>query len=367
MEVLWNCSIYLIIAIFCVLSSCTTISDIKHMKLKNNNTQQQYDNFLIIDHLNDNEKEIRIKWKNLLGKQTTLDVQENKRYVNSSLKLTSLWQLTNGKSFAQLIFNGKNLLDCEYIEDGNEIASDFVDKFIDEYDYIRNEKLSSAKHAKHHQSKNIDKDVLTIKANVKLTKIRRFQDIPDDMMDLMNLKKLKKQCNKLHKEIKRKLQHEYSDMEENEEDLNAEQKDESTGLRAKRQTDSWFIAPHTKWCGSGSNAQEYKELGPSKGDQCCRKHDLCKVHIPPIQKRYGLFNIRPFTLSHCKCDRRFRTCLKMADSSDANMVGKLFFNIIQTKCFVLKSENTCILYSWWGKCLKYKAKKKAYLRDNQKY
>ncbi|XP_070507153.1 uncharacterized protein GIIIspla2 isoform X1 [Chironomus tepperi] len=370
MEVLWNCSIYIIIAIFCVLSSCTTISDIKHMTQKSNKTQQQYDNFLIIDHLNDNEKEIRIKWKDLMGKQTTLDVQENKRYVNSSLKLTSLWQLTNGKSFAQLIFNGKNLLDCEYIEDGNEIASDFVDKFIDEYHYIRNEKLSSAKHAKHHQyheSENIDKDVLTIKANVRLTQIKKFLDIPEDIMNLMNLKKLKKQCNKLHKEIKRKLQHEYTDMEENEEDLNAEQKEESTGLRAKRQTDSWFIAPNTKWCGSGSNANEYKELGPSKADQCCRKHDICKVHIPPIQKRYGLFNIRPFTLSHCKCDRRFRTCLKMADSSDANMVGKLFFNIIQTKCFVLKSENTCILYSWWGKCLKYKAKKKAYLRDNQKY
>lgn len=28
----------------------------------------------------------------------------------------------------------------------------------------------------------------------------------------------------------------------------------------------------------------------------------------------------------------------MADSSDANMVGKLFFNIVQTKCFVLVSR-----------------------------
>ena len=82
MEVLWNCSIYIIIKIFCVLSSCTTISDIKYMKQKSNKTQQQYDNFLIIDHLNDNEKEIRIKWKDLMGKQTTLDVQENERYVN---------------------------------------------------------------------------------------------------------------------------------------------------------------------------------------------------------------------------------------------------------------------------------------------
>lgn len=127
-----------------------------------------------------------------------------------------------------------NLVDCEYIEDGNEIASNFVDKFIDEYHYIRNEKLSNAKHAMHHQyheSENIDRDVLTIKANVKLTQLRKFSDIPEDIMNLMNLKKLKKQCNKLHKKIKRKLQHENSDTDENEEDLNAEQKEESTGQR----------------------------------------------------------------------------------------------------------------------------------------
>lgn len=84
MEVLYNLSICIIIALFFVISSCTTISDIKHIKHhKSNKThQQQYDNFLIIDHLNDNEKEIRFKWKDLMGKQTTLDIQENKRYVN---------------------------------------------------------------------------------------------------------------------------------------------------------------------------------------------------------------------------------------------------------------------------------------------
>lgn len=73
---------------------------------------------------------------------------------------------------------------------------------------------------------------------------------------------------------------------------------------------------------------------------------------------------------------RFRTCLKMADSGDANIVGKLFFNFMQIKCFVLvscrtsgffflslvsyhlshfliltrihqKPEKTCILHSYW--------------------
>lgn len=30
----------------------------------------------------------------------------------------------------------------------------------------------------------------------------------------------------------------------------------------------------------------------------------------------------------------------MADAADSNMVGKLFFNIVQIKCFVLVSCNT---------------------------
>jgi hypothetical protein len=64
---------------------------------------------------------------------------------------------------------------------------------------------------------------------------------------------------------------------------------------------------------------------------------------------------------------RFRTCLKMADTGAANLVGKLFFNIVQTKCFVLKPEKLCVKRSWWGKCLKQAYKKQAYLRDNVPY
>jgi len=56
-----------------------------------------------------------------------------------------------------------------------------------------------------------------------------------------------------------------------------------------------------------------------------------------------------------------------SDDTNANLVGKLFFNIVQIKCFVLKPEKACILHSWWGKCLKYKIKKRAYLRENKKF
>ncbi|XP_049792173.1 uncharacterized protein LOC126199346 isoform X2 [Schistocerca nitens] len=64
---------------------------------------------------------------------------------------------------------------------------------------------------------------------------------------------------------------------------------------------------------------------------------------------------------------RFRTCLKMAGTGAANLVGKLFFNIVQTKCFVLKPKKVCTRFSWWGKCEKYAYRKQAHLRNNVSY
>lgn len=64
---------------------------------------------------------------------------------------------------------------------------------------------------------------------------------------------------------------------------------------------------------------------------------------------------------------RFRSCLKTTNTGAANFVGKLFFNIIQTKCFVLKTEKICTNRSWWGKCLHYEHKKQAHIRDPVPY
>lgn len=63
-----------------LIDVCLSKSDVNY-KLVNNKTTKA-DNFLVIDHLNDNEKETRLKWKDLMGKETTLDVGENERFVN---------------------------------------------------------------------------------------------------------------------------------------------------------------------------------------------------------------------------------------------------------------------------------------------
>lgn len=56
------------------------MSDLKHINRLG--THQNFENFLIIDHLSDNEKETRIKWKELMGKETSLDAEESERYAN---------------------------------------------------------------------------------------------------------------------------------------------------------------------------------------------------------------------------------------------------------------------------------------------
>jgi len=44
----------------------------------------------------------------------------------------------------------------------------------------------------------------------------------------------------------------------------------------------------------------------------------------------------------------------MVGSEEANMVGRLFFNIIGVKCFVLRvqRETECVERSWWGGCVR---------------
>jgi hypothetical protein len=75
--------------------------------------------------------------------------------------------------------------------------------------------------------------------------------------------------------------------------------------RKKRGIAGMFIAPGTKWCGPKHLANDYVDLGGlSNLDRCCRRHDLCPHSISGFSTKYHLFNYRPFSVSHCHCDRR---------------------------------------------------------------
>jgi len=123
--------------------------------------------------------------------------------------------------------------------------------------------------------------------------------------------------------------------------------------------------PGTNWCGGGWRAKSFEHLGAyGPTDKCCRQHDLgCPAAIQPGEELLGLKNDRFFTMMHCSCDERFRSCLKMVGAKNANTVGKLFFNLMRTPCFILDQEKICTEYTWWGKCIKEEVKRIAVMKE----
>ncbi|KAG6921338.1 phospholipase A2 group III, partial [Chelydra serpentina] len=80
---------------------------------------------------------------------------------------------------------------------------------------------------------------------------------------------------------------------------------EPAGGAARRRAKRGFTYPGTLWCGAGSNADSYEQLGEHRGtDKCCREHDHCQHVIHPFTYQYGYRNLRWHTVSHCACDRR---------------------------------------------------------------
>ena len=68
-----------------------------------------------------------------------------------------------------------------------------------------------------------------------------------------------------------------------------------------------MIFPGTNWCGKGWKVSGYSNLGAYSGaDKCCRQHDLgCPYSIAAGETKYGLYNFKFYTISHCTCDERW--------------------------------------------------------------
>ncbi|XP_055305045.1 acidic phospholipase A2 PA4-like isoform X2 [Sitodiplosis mosellana] len=112
------------------------------------------------------------------------------------------------------------------------------------------------------------------------------------------------------------------------------------GLQPEIQGGLAFIYPGTKWCGPGSIATEYSDVGRyAEEDRCCREHDLCPNQLSPGECKRGLCNQQPFTRSHCDCDIKFRRCLQQLNTETANTLGAVFFNVVQVTCF--KERRPC--------------------------
>uniref|UniRef100_A0A3B4B703 Phospholipase A2-like central domain-containing protein n=1 Tax=Periophthalmus magnuspinnatus TaxID=409849 RepID=A0A3B4B703_9GOBI len=123
------------------------------------------------------------------------------------------------------------------------------------------------------------------------------------------------------------------------------------GGEAKGRTKRSWLFPGTLWCGSGSKALGYDELGMFEGaDRCCREHDHCPHIIPGFTVDYGVFNPNFFSVSHCDCDQRFRQCLLDVNDTISSMVHYSFFKILKVPCIELKLQTRCTEMYWWGMC-----------------
>ncbi|CAK1541740.1 unnamed protein product [Leptosia nina] len=137
-------------------------------------------------------------------------------------------------------------------------------------------------------------------------------------------------------------------------------------LRFKRDTDSLeppppdaaVIFPGTKWCGSGSNAKDYDDLGKEvETDKCCREHDNCPDYIAAGQTKHNLTNTASYTRLSCKCDDDFLQCLHHANTTTSANVGSIYFEYLGTQCYKKDKPITgCEKLQkgfFYSKCLKY--------------
>uniref|UniRef100_A0A671QJL7 phospholipase A2 n=1 Tax=Sinocyclocheilus anshuiensis TaxID=1608454 RepID=A0A671QJL7_9TELE len=121
--------------------------------------------------------------------------------------------------------------------------------------------------------------------------------------------------------------------------------------RAKSRHKRAWVLPGTLWCGRGTSANDYEQLGMFvHADRCCREHDHCEHIIRSFSVNFGVFNPTLFTLSHCDCDHRFKQCLLNGNDTISNMVGYSFFNVLKLRCFELIQRRQCTQYNWFGLC-----------------
>ncbi|CAG0889705.1 unnamed protein product [Darwinula stevensoni] len=231
-------------------------------------------------------------------------------------------EVSKGPTVIRAIFYEGNMTDCEVIKNGEESR-----RFREDWEESRNASATASLTHRFTGKSQLDRS------------LRR----------LLRVRGLAKECSLLHGNILEKY---------------LDGGDERR--RRKRETLELTRVPGTVWCGKGNRARDANHIGGTP-DVCCRTHDACPYSVLSFDTEYGLYNFRPYTISHCDCDERFRTCLKMIGSETANLIGKLYFNTLEMRCFKFRVEMQCSKRSWWGKCLEEKKQKVAFWDNSATY
>lgn len=315
----------MLVLLFMVMTPFLTIIQAIPHKLPSTTMNES---FASTYQLKDGEVITKLVWANYSAIET--------RYLH-----IDLIQMTRNKhEIIQFWLTDGQLIDCEYTND-----SKTIEKFHEQF---------------HKINPNIRKDTKSFKMLEQYNNLTEIT-LPEHLKRLTDYERYERQCRQLHQKVQ---QHYQSKM-------GNDIKNDDTLARSRRRTrtkrDS-LLFPGTKWCGKGSNGKAFEDLGDySFADRCCRDHDRCKYSIGPFENQYHLFNYRFHYVSHCSCDERFRSCLKVANSGAANLVGKIYFNVVKTKCFMFKMDDMCIDRTWWGNCIETKRRKRAIFREPMEY
>ncbi|XP_073983175.1 uncharacterized protein isoform X5 [Rhodnius prolixus] len=277
-------------------------------------------------------------------------------------------QLTNGRELVQAIYTEGRLVDCDL--SSHKIEAEQIEAEINHIMSTVNSTIIQIG-----QTNVRDWPAFSNSSSIYNRNSNSSWQVPRENLKWLDMNRLTRQCLKSHDRIissivKSRSRRSLLSIKPSRHSRDRVQKGRHDHLAKGQKSQRELLRfPGTAWCGRGYSASHYRQLGSfSSADRCCRRHDTaCPYYIPAMDNRYGLYNWRPSTLMHCSCDRRFRNCLKMADTGASNLVGKLFFNLVQTKCFVLKAEKICTKRSRKGKCQKYEFKKLAHIRRNLSY
>ncbi|CAL7949562.1 unnamed protein product [Xylocopa violacea] len=289
--------------------------------------------------LQDGELERVIRLPGICAKETVVN------WGDTDVALRQVWLLESARNL-QLIYEGDTLTDCvdEKFANGDESS------------------CTSSAHSDGDYNDRVSVELFDVDGQEVSSRI------PQDLSWLSSTAELRHRCSHTRNRARNQLmaQHrrrKYSKF------LNGTGNSHRQRRGKSRSRRDLLMIPGTQWCGRGHRATKYTNLGGfGTADACCRRHDTaCPFFIPAFETRYGLFNWGISSMMHCACDERFRTCLKMADTASANFIGKIFFDVLRTKCFILKPQKVCTKWSWSGKCQHHDYRKQAHVRDNVPY
>ncbi|KRT82042.1 hypothetical protein AMK59_4343 [Oryctes borbonicus] len=114
------------------------------------------------------------------------------------------------------------------------------------------------------------------------------------------------------------------------------------------------IFPGTNWCGTGNISANNDDLGIfEETDKCCREHDFCDDVIAAQETKYNLTNTAFYSRLNCRCDEKFKSCLKEVGSIVSGKVGEIYFNLLNTQCFRKDYPATCTSSTILQRCTEY--------------